>query len=493
MNKPCFVLPGLLWLLLSVGTSAACRHRGSSAPPVTDGAVTSDSLASSPDSFTASPDTFVADATMPNAPVDAGAIPAQDADSTEAGPIGSCTPDRLAALEAKMTTLLSAATITPTGSQTSSPAPAFTLFMQRDDGRSFLFNNLDSTPDTAYQSASTSKLVSAAIILSLVDRGALALDDHPQTYIAWPSSGPASQITLRQLLSFTSGLNNDPPTTQTVGSNSYTCIDVPPALSSYVPWDQCVAQILAASFDASGQVVVGNNSQATAPGASFYYSSNHLQVAGLMAIAAVKKAGWQGTKTGKTMTTWGDIFADYQARTGLFVHSAYDLPSATNPRLAGGMHWTVTDYSAFLLAAYRNLTPTNGQMLASDLRRELFSDERAGASVLSSPVLDALGEDWHYSLGNWIECPLLAGATAATCAAAGGNWYSYLATSRCCVPTDRHSSPGAYGSYPFIDNANRYVGVLATMIDSGGFRQGLTIFRQLGALPDQWARNDCSQ
>ena len=390
-----------------------------------------------------------------------------------------------------MTAILSAATVTPQGGQTSEPAPAFTLFLRRDDGRSYLFNNLDSTPDTSYQSASTSKLVSAAIILSLVDRGVLSLDDHPQKYISWPATGAASQITLRQLLAFISGLNNDPPTTQTVGANSYTCLDVPPTFSTYVPWDQCVAQILNANFDSSGAVIPGLASQATAPGAAFYYTSNHLQVAGLMALAAAKTRGLTSAKTGTPIASWGDLFADYQTRTGLFGSSLYDLPSATNPRLAGGMRWTVTDYSAFLLALYRNATPAGGTMLSSTARTELFADQRAGASVLSSPVLQALGEDWHYSLGNWIECPLLANATSASCAAAGGNWYSYLGTSRCCTPIDRHASPGAYGSYPFVDFANRYVGILATMIQDGGFRQGIAIFRELGDLADRWARGDC--
>lgn len=430
-------------------------------------------------------------ATEAGAPISDARFDANDAPRDSGADAALCTPASLAALESQMTAILSGATVTPQGGQTSEPAPAFTLFLQRNDGRSYLFNNLDSTPDTSYQSASTSKLVSAAIILSLVDRGVLSLDDHPQKYISWPTSGAASQITLRQLLAFISGLNNDPPTTQMVGTNSYTCLDVPPTLTSYVPWDQCVAQILNASFDSNGAVIPGLASQATAPGAAFYYTSNHLQVAGLMALAAAETVGLTSAKTGAPIASWSDLFADYQTRTGLFASSLYDLPSTTNPRLAGGMHWTVTDYSAFLLALYRNATPAGGAMLSSAARTELFADQRAGASVLSSPVLQALGEDWHYALGNWIECPLLANATSASCTAAGGNWYSYLGSSRCCTPIDRHASPGAYGSYPFVDFANRYVGILATMIQDGGFRQGVAIFRELGDLADRWARGDC--
>ena len=153
-------------------------------------------------------------ATEAGAPASDARLDANDAARDAGADAPLCTQASLAALESEMTAILSTATVTPQGGQTSEPAPAFTLFLQRNDGRSYLFNNLDSTPDTSYQSASTSKLVSAAIILSLVDRGVLYLDDHPQKYISWPASGAASQITLRQLLAFTSGLNNDPPTTR---------------------------------------------------------------------------------------------------------------------------------------------------------------------------------------------------------------------------------------------------------------------------------------
>jgi CubicO group peptidase (beta-lactamase class C family) len=422
----------------------------------------------------------------------ASSLAAEDAgvsgqDSVAEVPSGTCTTDDLAALEAQMTAVLSTATLTSQTAQASIPAPAFTVLLQRDDGRTYAFNKLDSTPDTSYQSASTSKIVSATIILSLVDRGVLALDDHPQRYIAWPTSGPASEMTLRQLLAFTSGLNNDPPTTQTVGANNYTCIDVPPSLASYVPWNACIAQILAANFDSDGNIIKGSGSEATAPGASFFYSSNHLQVAGWMAVAAVKNAGLTNPTSGAALLTWSDIFTDYQGRTGLYAHSAFDSPSATNPRLAGGMHWIASDYRDFLFALYRNQAPTGMAMLSAATRTELLADQRKDAVVLDSPVLDALEEDWHYSLGNWIECPLLANATQASCLAAGGNWYTYQREQRCCTPLDRHASPGAYGSYPFIDNAHHYVGILATMITEGGFRQGLSIFRQLGDLADRWA------
>ena len=486
------ILDFALWLSIA-GQLSACP-RGSSPPSAKpDASVPQQDAGSAPtpepDAASAQVETAAGhDAGIVLDGATAGPDAMADAAGTETSP-SSCTSE-LAALETQMTAILSEATVTSQAGQ-AAPAPAFTVLLQRDDGRGYLFSKADSTQDTSYQSASTSKVVSATIILSLVDRGVLSLDDHPQKYIPWPASGEASQITLRQLLAFVSGLNNDPPATQSLGGKDYTCIDVPPSFSTYVPWDECVAQILAANFDSDGSVARGGGSKATAPGAAFFYSSNHLQVAGAMAIAAVKQAGITDASTGVALSTWTDIFADYQKRTGLFGHSAYDLPSATNPRLAGGMHWTANDYRDFLLALYRNQAPSGVAMLSTAARAELFADQRADAVVLSSPVLDAIGEDWHYSLGNWVECPLLAGATQSSCLAAGGNWYTYQQQQQCCVPLDRHSSPGAYGSYPFIDEVHHYIGILATMIQDGGFRQGLSIFRQLGDLADRWAQQRC--
>lgn len=52
--------------------------------------------------------------------------------------------------------------------------------------------------------------------------------------------------------------------------------------------------------------------------------------------------------------SWTEIFNEFKEETNLFPNSVYDLPSTTNPRLAGGMHWTANDYSDFLKALYIN-------------------------------------------------------------------------------------------------------------------------------------------
>ena len=139
----------------------------------------------------------------------------------------------------------------------------FSLLITANNGHKFSHSRGTSTATTVYRSASTSKWVTAAVILSLVEDGILSLDDHPQNFIStWPTSGNLSQIQLRHLLAFTSGLSEEP-----------LCINGP--LQDFA---SCVDQIATL------------NAGAPTPGTEFYYSSSHLQVAGQMAVRAAAAA-----------------------------------------------------------------------------------------------------------------------------------------------------------------------------------------------------------
>lgn len=300
--------------------------------------------------------------------------------------------------------------------------PNFTVALETADGYRFVYSHGDSSVTTNYESASTSKWVAAAVILDLVDREALKLTDQPSAYLPfWKTEG----VTLAHLLSFTSGYSKEP-----------LCLNLPNA-----DFAGCVERAYETNVDI-----------AQAPGTVFDYSSVHLQIAGLMAVRAV---GAQG---------FGEIFAAWQARTGLFPTGAFDLPSSDNPRLAGGMHWTAAEYLAFLRAIY------HGQLLEADTRAAMLSSQRGQAKVVDSPVLDALGQDWAYGFGNWLECPTALGPDSFDCGAG-----------------HRNSSPGAYGAYPFIDFDRRYFGILARQGELGTFRDGDALFSVIAADATYWA------
>ncbi|WP_317932234.1 serine hydrolase domain-containing protein [Halioxenophilus sp. WMMB6] len=298
----------------------------------------------------------------------------------------------------------------------------FTLLVQANDGTQYSYSRGNSTAETSYRSASTSKMVTATIILRLVEDGILSLSDHPQAYLDfWPTSGNLSQITLRDLLSFTSGLTEEP-----------LCINNPLA-----DFANCVAQL------------ASSNSGSPPPGSQFYYASTHLQVAGLMAVQAAGLADWQA------------VFDYFTSATGLFANASYDLPSASNPRLAGGMHWQASEYLDFLAALYR------GEILSPTLFTAMTSDQIGDATIAFSPVDEGdIDQDWHYGFGNWIEC---------------------ANTPFNCDTTTRVSSAGAYGAYPFIDFEHHYVGIVAREGSLGTGTRGYQVWQSVAGELGQWA------
>lgn len=302
----------------------------------------------------------------------------------------------------------------------------FTYQMERADGRIFTYHRGNSTEDTEYESASTSKMVTGIIILRLVEKGNLKLSDRPQDFIAnWPigPSNPLYQMTLEHLLSFRSGLTDEP-----------FCINLP--TSNY---EDCVISI--ANLNSSKGII---------PGTEFYYSGNHLQVAGLMAINALGKSSWQ------------EVFSDFQGETGAFPQGRYDLPSAQNPRLAGGMHWTGREYLNFL----RQLK--NGKLLSPTMMTEYLQDRTAASvEIVKSPAREGIGEDWHYGLAYWHECH--------------SDTFN-------CNPAERISSPGAYGAYPYWDRKFNFIGMLSIQTSLGGFRTGIAeVERQVEDTAKAWA------
>ena len=311
----------------------------------------------------------------------------------------------------------------------------FSFAVDRQDGRRYTYNRGTSTLQTPYESASTSKLVSAVIILRQVEQGYLGLLDSPQRYITtWPllNPDPLINMTLAQLLSFTSGLTTEPTCLNFGGANFETCVN---------------------------NIATTNAGNTIIPGQEFHYGSSHLQVAGLMAIKA----------RGVPIATWQDLFTEFKVQTGLFPTATYDLPSASNPRLAGGMHWTGEEYMAFLKAL------KNGTLLPTTMTEFLADHTPSPAvAIVASPIAlappNGLGENWHYGLGHWLECQVPAGSPFT-----------------CSSSTARVSSPGAYGAYPFWDRSKNYTGIVARQGTIGTFPNGIAIERAVRPTVEQWA------
>lgn len=302
----------------------------------------------------------------------------------------------------------------------------FTLAIQSNDGRRFTHSRGDSSLSKQYKSASTSKMVSTAIILNVVKKGNLSLNDTPNDFIAgWDDTLNHQGITLNELLAFTSGL-----------SDGVLCLN-----SDTYDFEKCIDNIRS------------KNGVSTTPGSEFYYGPNHLQVAGLMAIKASNSGNWDA------------LFNSFKSETNLFANASYDLPSLTNPRLAGGMHWSADEYLEFLEKLYKE------EILTPALINMMMSDQRANALSVNSPALDGMGEDWHYGFGVWIE--------------SSSNPFDASKV------TGRISSPGLYGAYPFIDYAHKYYGILAREGAINTYTKGYELFKAVAPKLEVWAESTC--
>ncbi|HZO15706.1 MAG TPA: serine hydrolase domain-containing protein, partial [Polyangiaceae bacterium] len=107
--------------------------------------------------------------------------------------------------------------------------------------------------------ASASKLVSGMVLFDVIRRGALTLDSTPGQVLGW--IGPTADLTLKHLLSFTSGLDPEPPCTHSLLTTLEACVDN-----------------------------IGTTAAIAAPGARFDYGPSHLHVAARMAEVATGKS-----------------------------------------------------------------------------------------------------------------------------------------------------------------------------------------------------------
>lgn len=289
----------------------------------------------------------------------------------------------------------------------------FTLTLIAENGHEFTHSVGNSNLDTLYKSASTSKWVTSTIIMWLVETNILSLNDTPQQYIAtWPKKGNLAKITLKSLLSFTSGLYAASACTHVANSDFESCVSI----------------------------TAIDNMDSELPGTTFNYNAAHMQVAGLMAVKALNVATWQ------------DVFKRFTKEFDLFSNSAYNIPSENNPVLAGGMTWTTRDYREFL----KKLTDL--EIVNSNTIAQMSASQTTQINISDSP--------WDYGLGLWIEC---------------------FPSQVDCVPANRVSSPGSYGSYPFVDYDHQYFGILAMQGPSGTIEHIYPIFDGVKERIETWA------
>ena len=278
--------------------------------------------------------------------------------------------------------------------------PGASICVVRDDSVIFQKNYKDVTPDTKVYVASAGKWVAAAVIGAVVDCTELDWNDSVKKWIPEFKNDIKGMITLRQLLSHTSGVRPYLPE---------------PRVDNYNHLDSAVMEILPLDT-------------VFTPGTRFEYGGLAMQIAGRMAEKAMNKE-------------FEELFQELIARP-LRMKNSHFTPVNTDgghaPMLGGGLCTTLHDYMRFLDMIYHNGVFEEKQILKPETIHEMQADQVGNAEVHPGEYVERALKKHHtgiYGLGEWRE--LIDKAT--------GEAYQI-------------SSPGWAGAYPWINKQDRVYG-----------------------------------
>lgn len=257
--------------------------------------------------------------------------------------------------------------------------------------------------EQALEIASATKWVTATAFLVLITEGRLRLDTTTGQVLGW--EGRLGEITLRQLLSFTSGLKD------------HLCTKNP-----------------GRSLESCTGLIQRTNREGPAQASTYSYNAADYTVAGRMAEVVM---GRPWVKIFEQALRGPLQLSDSVNYWGIWIRGR---PSE-NPGLAGTMVATADDYAKVLrLIDDRGRLPNGRQLIKPELIDTMLSSQYVHPIQIGShPARDLGFPDWEYGLGNWVECEGPQKCDGAI-----------------------HSSEGAYGYYPWIDRKNGYYAILAT-------------------------------
>lgn len=267
------------------------------------------------------------------------------------------------------------------------------------------------------QVASASKWVTSTVIMRLVQAGAFphGLDTKASELLVdantgQPWTGNMGNITLRNLLSFTSGIN---------GADN-------------------ASENPLITLQAAVQDIYNDQSPtASAPGSYFYYGPTHMRIAARMAEVA-------------TGESWAQLFADQLHDPFAWSGSSIFSGGAPNPNPAGGLSCTGLEYMRFVEMQLRDGLDGSAVFLPPSAITDQRTDGYGPTTTLAnSPYMDRLGYDIHYALGNWLET-------------ANGHPESPS------NPVIRYSSTGTFGWAPWVEADGVYGGIIMTQQSTSG-------------------------
>ena len=279
--------------------------------------------------------------------------------------------------------------------------PGVTAIVMRDGKQLFRLDVGKIDPNAQFPIASSSKWMTAALVMIVVDEGKLSLDE-PIAKVLPAFQGQAGTVTLRELLAQTSGEGS---------------------LKSLVDVRQDPRITLAESA-----MQVARRPLEDPPGTVFKYGGPGFQVAGA-AVEAV---------TGRR---WAELFDERIAKPLGMPHTYWThLPNrgispadTRNPLLQGGVVTTADDNMRFLTMLAQHGRYEGHQILSAKAIDTMETIQTLGKPMAYVPPGATDGA--LYALGNWCE--------------------TWTADGQCTLV----SSPGAFGTFPWIDRQTGLYGI----------------------------------
>ena len=276
-------------------------------------------------------------------------------------------------------------------------------------GRRHTFEKGSLKMDTQIIMASSSKFPAAVAVAGAVRDGHLSFDTKVHDVFSWwtkDAKDNRSSVTLRHLLTFTSGL-----VSPDFAGGGVTCLSLAANATSYKPED-CAREIYEEGPKQQGAYW-------TMPGTIWSYHSMHLQIAGVM---AAKAAGLELT----------ELLSKYLIKPMNMTNTMwYGSP---NPHLAAALLTTGNDYDKLLQGV---LTYT---ILPKSIIDQMETDAyRTYPGLVPSQYIKDLALEFygHYSMCLYFEC-------------VAQPW------SKKCEQNAIHADPGAFGYWPLINREKGY-------------------------------------
>ncbi|MFN5423485.1 MAG: serine hydrolase domain-containing protein [bacterium] len=257
--------------------------------------------------------------------------------------------------------------------------------------------------------ASSSKWLTAALVMIFVDEGKINLDDPVSKYLPVFEKNMKGYITIKNCLSHTTGLD--------AGASGVL------KLAQRSKFENLEEEVL---FFATRKEIIDN------PGEAFSYSNVGLNIAARV-IEVVSKKSFDRVIVEKLFRPLGMRTASFYNENG----------GAVNP--SGGAVCSANDYLNFMQMILNHGMFNGKRILSENAVDEMLKNQTQDMKVRYTPEQ---GKGLNYSLGSWILEDENGKGTV-------------------------FAAPGAFGTWPWIDTKRKYVGIIFAKSLSGEQKKDL--------------------